>query len=222
MKNSLLVFPFLFLCFLPNPSWCASEPLLDVFGDEVVTGTEYYIVSAIRGAGGGGLNFLSGRNEPCPMDVFQERSDLQRGRPLLFFPLNYTGEEGTVIYGSTDLNIKFNVEPRSCNEETTVWKVDNYDDQKGAWFITTNGVIGNPGAETLKNWFKFEKAADNLNMYKIVHCPSVCKSCVKLCSAVGIDFETERRLALSHSAFPVVLIKASVAHKLMGRFNAII
>ncbi|KAL5746948.1 hypothetical protein ACOSP7_023937 [Xanthoceras sorbifolium] len=222
MKNSLLVFPFLFLCFLPNPLLGAPEPLLDISGDKVVTGTEYYIVSVIRGAGGGGLNFISGRNEPCPMDVFQERSDLRRGRPLSLFPVNYNGEVGTVVYDSTDLNIQFNVQRPRCNEETTVWKVDNYDNKMGAWFITTNGVIGNPGAETLQNWFKFEKVADDLNVYKIVHCPSVCKSCVKLCSDVGIHFETERRLALSHSPFMMVLMKVSEVHKLRERLNAII
>ncbi|KAH7550619.1 hypothetical protein ACOSP7_023933 [Xanthoceras sorbifolium] len=223
MKSSIsLALSFLFLCFLPNPLLGAPEPLLDMFNDKVVTGTEYYIVSAITGAGGGGLNILSGRNDPCPMDVVQESSDLKPGRALLFFPFNYTGEAGTVVYDSTDLNIQFNVRPRSCNQETTVWKVDNYDDAKGEWFITTNGVIGNPGAETLQNWFKFMKVSADFDMYKIVHCPSVCKSCVKLCSDVGIHFETERRLALSHSPFRLVLIKASDAHKLRERLNAII
>ncbi|KAH7550624.1 hypothetical protein JRO89_XS13G0233600 [Xanthoceras sorbifolium] len=160
MKNSLLVFPFIFLCFLPNPLLGAPEPLLDVFHQEVVTGTQYYIVSAHFQ--GGGLNLLSGRNEPCPMDVFQERSNL--GRPVSFLPLNYNEEVGsTVVYDSTDMNIQFNIQNLNCEEETTVWKVDNLDDEKNAWFITTNGVAGNPRA--VRNWFKFEKVPEDARIY---------------------------------------------------------
>ena len=33
----------------------ANEPVLDIDGEELQTGVEYYVVSAIWGAGGGGL-----------------------------------------------------------------------------------------------------------------------------------------------------------------------
>nr|ABG47463.1 vegetative storage protein [Litchi chinensis] len=225
MKSSLLTLTFLvvFLSFLPNSLLGASEPLYDINGDEVITGTEYYIVSAIRGGGGGGLNLFSGRNERCPMDVFQHRSDLQRGSPMMFFPVNYNGEKGAVVRASTDMNIQFNVQPDACSQHSTVWKVDNYDEKGGAWFITTNGVIGNPGSKTIHNWFKFEKVGTDLNAYKIVHCPSVCDSCVTLCSDVGINYGTQRRLALSSdSQKPFMLMKVSDVQKYMGRFNAVI
>ena len=222
MKSSILLvlLSFLSISILPNPSLGAPQPLLDISGDEIVTGTEYYIVSAITGAGGGGLNLFFGRNKPCPMDVYQEPLDLLRGRPLLFFPVNYTGEEGDIVYESTDMNIQFNIQSPICPGKTTVWKVDNYDDEQNAWFITTNGVVGNPGPKTQQNWFKFEKIGF---MYKIVHCPSVCMSSEKLCSAVGIHFDARRRLALNDDRpFPLVFLKASDVDKVRERFTAVI
>ena len=41
-------------CFL-GVADAANEPVLDIDGEELQTGVEYYVVSAIWGAGGGGL-----------------------------------------------------------------------------------------------------------------------------------------------------------------------
>ncbi|MFI3449542.1 Kunitz family serine protease inhibitor, partial [Klebsiella pneumoniae] len=159
-----------------------SVPLVDVNGKEVKANQDYYIVSAIWGAGGGGLNLSPGRNELCPLDVFQEGSDMQRGSPLRFSAHTNTD----IIYEAMDLNVKFSTEKTTRCNEPTVWKVDNYDESRGEWFVTTGGVEGNPGRQTLQNWFKFERIGSTLTgMYKIVHCPSVCKSCVHLCENVG-------------------------------------
>ncbi|KAJ4713691.1 Kunitz trypsin inhibitor [Melia azedarach] len=211
MKTSVLLpLSFLLLVFTAGkPSSAASEPVLDIHDEPLRTGTSYYIVSALTGGGGGGLNLGSGRNKTCPLDVIQEPSDIRRGLPLTFSPAN--GDHNT-IYLSEDLNIQFTVVPLSCNQPT-VWKVDNYDESSGQWFITTNGVKGNPGAKTLRNWFKIEKTVNWVKgSYKIVHCPSVCESCVSLCSDVGRYFEENgsvRRLALRDDfQFGVVFIKA--------------
>ncbi|KAH9724997.1 Kunitz trypsin inhibitor 5 [Citrus sinensis] len=166
------------------------EPLLDVNGNKVESTLQYYIVSAIWGAGGGGVSLHGGRNGYCPLDVIQLPSDTQNGIKLTLSPYN----NSTIVRESTDLNLRFSVLLSGrdyCNEQP-LWKVDNYDAASGKWFITTGGLDGT---------------------YKIVHCPSVCESCVKLCNNVGRSFEDGvRRLVLvrdDEPAFPVVLIPAT-------------
>ncbi|GAY61735.1 hypothetical protein CUMW_212280 [Citrus unshiu] len=186
------------------------EPLLDVNGNKVESTLQYHIVSAIWGPGGGGVSLHGGRNGYCPLDVIQLPSAIQWGKKLILSPY----DNSTIVRESTDLNLRFVgllSGSKQCNE-LPLWKVDNYDASSGRWFITTGGLDGHPGAETLLNWFKLEKT--NLpGAYKIVHCPSVCESCVKLCSSVGrFSFEDGvRRLVLvrdDEPAFPVVLIPA--------------
>ncbi|KAH7550614.1 hypothetical protein ACOSP7_023943 [Xanthoceras sorbifolium] len=201
MKSSSLAFSFtfLFLAFITKPLFAAApEPLVDIRGDKVLTGTTYRIVSAIRGGGGGGLTLGDGRNGLCPLDVVQLGSDLMWGLPFFFSPINSTTiDQQSFVYDSTDLNIIFVVPQIIICDVPKVFKVDNYDESTGQWFITTNGAIGNPGPQTLQNWFKFEKVHGNT--YKIKYCPSVCESCVSLCSDVGIyhDDKAQRRLALN-------------------------
>ncbi|KAH9781061.1 Kunitz trypsin inhibitor 5 [Citrus sinensis] len=166
------------------------EPLLDVNGNKVESTLQYHIVSAIWGAGGGGVSLHGGRNGYCPLDVIQLPSAIQWGKKLILSPY----DNSTIVRESTDLNLRFVgllSGSKQCNE-LPLWKVDNYDASSGRWFITTGGLDG---------------------AYKIVHCPSVCESCVKLCSSVGrFSFEDGvRRLVLvrdDEPAFPVVLIPA--------------
>ncbi|KAK1592492.1 hypothetical protein Q3G72_025777 [Acer saccharum] len=214
MKSSLLALSlsFLFFALLTKPLLGRSDPLLDLDGDKVEAGSAYYIVSIIRGAGGGGLTLSPNRNGSCPLDVTQHSSDLLRGYPMFFYPINYSNENRGYVHESMDVNIQFYANIISCNEPM-VWKVDNYDEKRGAWFITTNGVVGNPGPQTLPNWFKFVKIGVGINSYKIVHCPSdVSESTVHLCSDVGINYvENARRLALSSTqSFRLGFIKAQV------------
>ncbi|TXG51801.1 hypothetical protein EZV62_024325 [Acer yangbiense] len=42
--------------------------------------------------------------------------------------------------------------------------------KKGDWFVTTEGVEGNPSRETVSNWFKIEKFDGD---YKLLFCPIV-------------------------------------------------
>lgn len=67
------------------------------------------------------------------------------------------------------------------------------------------GVEGNPGRETLDNWFKIEKTDDG---YKFVFCPTVCNFCKVICRDVGIflDGNGMRRLALSDVPFSVIFM----------------
>ncbi|KAJ4713698.1 Trypsin inhibitor [Melia azedarach] len=159
-------------------------------------------VTAIWGAGGDGLSLHSGRNSLCPLNVIQESFDLERGIRINFSPF----DNSIVVRESTDLNIKFLTLITSCNKQP-VWKVDNYDDSRGKWFISTGGEEGNPGAHTLQNWFKLERIGSNAGIYKIVHCPSVCESCVKLCNNVGISYvDGARRLVLVPDEEPALAV----------------
>ncbi|XP_052294537.1 21 kDa seed protein [Citrus sinensis] len=197
---------FLLLAFAAKPLVGRPDPLLDINGNEVEATRDYYVVSAIRGAGGGGLSLFKGRNGLCPFDVIQESSDLQKGTPLRFATYKNT----SIIHENMDLTMKFSAQTR-CNEPT-VWKVDDHDEPRGKWFITTGGVEGNPGPQTLKNWFKFQRSVTFPDAYKIVHCPSVCNSCVSLCENVGVSHEDGAgRLVLKADdelVFPVVIIPA--------------
>ncbi|TXG53966.1 hypothetical protein EZV62_019222 [Acer yangbiense] len=168
MKSSLLALSlsFLFLALLTKPLLGRSDPLLDLDGDKVEAGSAYYIVSIMIGAGGGDLTLSPNRNGSCPLDVTQHSSDLLRGYPMFFYPINYSSENR-----------------------------------------------GNPGPQTLPNWFKFVKIGVGINAYKIVHCPSdVSESTVHLCSDVGINYvENARRLALSSTQpFRLGFVKAQV------------
>lgn len=201
----VIAISFLLLAFATKPLVGRPDPLLDINGNEVEASRDYYLVSVIRGAGGGGLTLYRGRNELCPLDVIQLSSDLQKGTRLRFAAYNNT----SIIHEAVDLNVKFSTET-SCNEPT-VWRVDNYDPSRGKWFITTGGVEGNPGAQTLQNWFKLERVGTDQGTYKIVHCPSVCKSCVFLCNDVGVAHDYRRRLALTagnERVFGVVIVPA--------------
>ncbi|XP_052197418.1 21 kDa seed protein-like [Diospyros lotus] len=168
-------------------------PVIDIDGDMVVAGAEYYLMEWTGGAKSvnGGLDLSDrGRHQTCPLDVFRHTTHTF-GRALTFSPAVETQEN--VIYQSSDLNIKFTGAPPICNNTTTaVWKVDSYDEKFGKWFITTNGVEGNPGAETLLNWFQFENlTTEAKHAYRIVHSPGgVCETWPHLSSNLGV-YETD-------------------------------
>ncbi|XP_027159534.1 21 kDa seed protein-like [Coffea eugenioides] len=201
MKQSLLFLSFLLLNSFLSFAAEKPNPVLDHDGDEIRAGVEYYIVSSIRGAGGGGVTYgRSISNESCPLPVVQEKLDLLRGHPVTFTPVN--SKEG-VVRVSTDLNIKFSEATPVCNE-SNVWKLD-FDEELGQHFILTNGVEGNPGCGTIHNWFKIEEAFDKT--YRLVFCPTVCNICNVICKDVGVF--SDRRLALGGTRpFTVFILKA--------------
>ncbi|KAK3001390.1 hypothetical protein RJ639_020839 [Escallonia herrerae] len=87
--------------------------------------------------------------------------------------------------------------------QSTVWKLNSY---SGQYDVTTGGVEGNPGRETIENWFKIEKYEDD---YKLVFCPTVCNYCKVICKGVGILIQNGRRqLTLSNVPFKVMFKKA--------------
>ncbi|KAF5934208.1 hypothetical protein HYC85_030379 [Camellia sinensis] len=187
------------LIFLSTAS-SAPSPVRDIEGKEVRVGIDYYILPVFRGKGGGLT--LASTTQRCPLDVVQARQEVDHGLPLTFSPVN---PKKGVVRVSTDLNIKFSA--ATICVQSTVWRLANYDESTRQYFVTTGGVEGNPGPETVSNWFKIEKFNDD---YKLVFCPGVCDVCKVICRDVGIyiDEHGTRRLALSDVPFKVMFKKA--------------
>ncbi|XP_073279856.1 kunitz trypsin inhibitor 5-like [Primulina huaijiensis] len=205
--NSLISYIILLILIHGNHYMVSTEgaeelpaPVVDLAGNNLREGTRYYILPLIRGRGGG-VTLSSTRNKTCPLSVVQAPFELQNGLPLTFSPVK--SEKGGFIRESTDLNIKFSA--ASICVQSTVWKLDQYDESSKQYFITTGGVEGNPGPGTISNWFKIEKYQSD---YKLVYCPTVCNFCKVICRDVGIFFEDgKRRLALSDTPFVVMFKK---------------
>nr|KJB73819.1 hypothetical protein B456_011G254800 [Gossypium raimondii] len=179
MKTTTASVFLLFIIFSVTPSSflfgvanATNEPVLDIDGNEVQTG---------RPSG-----------NPCPEVVAQRRSS-DDGIPVIFS--NSDSNDG-VVRLSSDINIEFiPLRPKLCRT-TTVWKVDDYDHSAGKWWVITDGVKGNPGANTLTSWFRIEKAGDLDYTFK--YCPAVCGTCPALCNKITRDSDGEMvRLALS-------------------------
>ncbi|XP_027359333.1 miraculin-like [Abrus precatorius] len=174
----------------------APEQVVDTTGKILRAGSSYYVVPASSDVGG--LD-LASTGEDCPLDVVAV--DGYQGSPLTFTPVN---TKKGVIRVSTDLNIYFPIET-TC-PESTVWKLKDYDYSTGQRFITTGGSFGNPGWQTINNWFKIEKFED---AYKLVYCPSVCSDCSYQCSDIGIyQDQYGKRLALSYAPYKVQFQRA--------------
>ncbi|KAK4799111.1 hypothetical protein SAY86_024476 [Trapa natans] len=202
--SSLLSLLFLLASPLFSSSTSAPPPVLDIDGQSLLIGTEYYILPFVRGQGGG-LTISPPQNGTCPLTVVQKPLEVDSGLPLLFSPAS--GNNG-VVSVSTDLNVYFSSVMTICIQ-STVWMLAPFDDEAGHRFVTTGGRTGNPGQETVNNWFKIEKVKEEEDYYKLVFCPTVCSNCNVVCGDVGVyDDNGVRRLALSDVPFKVKFKKA--------------
>lgn len=174
MKMLLLFLSFLLLAF--GSVKAHNPPVLDVSHKKVQTSTNYFILP-YNTTYGGGLSLAATRNQTCPLEVVLHVERYDDEIPVTFHPV--TTEDG-VVRESTDLSIKFRTKT-SCTK-STIMKVDNYDKLRKRYYLTVGGVEGNPGRETIKNWFKIEKYKDN---YKLMYCPTVCETCKVICKNVG-------------------------------------
>ncbi|CAA0820997.1 Kunitz family trypsin and protease inhibitor protein [Striga hermonthica] len=175
MKKAHLLLTFtLFSIWKLCPASEQPSPVLDIRGNVVRAGVDYYILPVIRGMGGG-LTVGSTGNRTCPFNVVQEQLEVDDGLPLTFHPVD---PKRGVVRVSTDHNIEF-----------------------------SGGLKGNPGRETVSNWFKIEEYEGD---YKLVFCPTVCNYCKVVCKDVGVFVEDGQRvLALTDNApFRVMFKKA--------------
>ncbi|KNA21296.1 hypothetical protein SOVF_044550 [Spinacia oleracea] len=155
------------LLFLSPPTATAKDSVvLDVDGNPVEAGSQYYVLtSGWGGAGRGGLTAAS-LGGPCPLYVGQYRLWVQKGSPVTFYPSNPSQKH---ITQSSDVNIAFAPNPICRNQG--VWQL-GYNGI--SFYITTNGVIGKQeDVDTFANWFKIEQAGGLPGAYKIVYCFAV-------------------------------------------------
>ncbi|CAI9113356.1 OLC1v1013941C1 [Oldenlandia corymbosa var. corymbosa] len=220
MKPSITYLPFLLLCITySNTLLCSStaadplssqpEAVVDTLGRPVKFGDYFYYIKPADKTGkypGGGLGLrgIQGNmsDSSCPLCVVQETIELRDGLAMQFYPVNKP-DDG-IIRVDTDLNIQFAF-PDTCNQPT-VWRLQK---TKGKWFVNLGGEIGNPGPETVSNWFKFlktGKSKEGYNKYLILYCPmSVCRSCNVVCKNVGIVMQNgKRRLGLAKKPYEIV------------------
>ncbi|XP_047156492.1 miraculin-like [Vigna umbellata] len=209
MKTALFAFVLLF-ALVSQPLLGAAEAspdeVVDTVGKLLRAGVNYNILLSMpytnsRNPKGLGLSKIG---KSCPLDVVVV--DRYHSLPLRFIPVN---PKKGVIRVSTDLNIMFppNI---TCPHHSTVWKLESFKVSKGRSLslVSTGGVKGNPGRETIGNWFKIEKYG---GAYKLVYCPSVCPYCKHVvCENVGmfVDEKGNHRLALSAVPFQVKFLKA--------------
>nr|GFA07920.1 Kunitz-like protease inhibitor [Tanacetum cinerariifolium] len=174
------------------------DPIRDIDGNLVRSGTDYYILPVFRGRGGG-VTLAPTRNDSCPLDVVQANLEVDNGLPLKFTPVD---PKKGVIRESTDLNIIFSAS--SICIQSNVWMLEEYE---GQLIVTGHGVSGNPGQETISNWFKIEKFDQD---YKLVFCPTVCDLCRPVCGDIGVNIDENgsRRLAISDVPFKIMFKKA--------------
>lgn len=207
MKSIYLSFALLFvLCTQPllGEADASPEQVVDTEGNKVRASVDYYIrpvpTTPCDGQGpcvvGSGFVLIArSPNETYPLNVAVVEGF--RGQAVTFTPVD---PKKGVIRVSTDLNIKVSLE--TICEESTIWKLDAFDASIGKWFVTTGGVMGNPGKDTISNWFKIEKYEDD---YKLVYCPTVCDFCKPVCGNVGVfvDSNGNKRVALTDEPFKV-------------------
>ncbi|MQM00622.1 hypothetical protein Taro_033359 [Colocasia esculenta] len=138
----------------------ASNPVLDVDGNELRRGHLYYARSVMRP--GGGLT-LAAPNDSCPLNVAQAPFDDYSGRPLAFFPEN--ADDDTVQEGST-LYIMF--PERTACPQSTRWTLD-----REAGFVTTGGTTSSAIGPHYSR-FAIRKAGDASSQpdyYQVEVCP---------------------------------------------------
>ncbi|XP_058773541.1 kunitz trypsin inhibitor 5-like [Vicia villosa] len=203
MKITFLAFFLLFAFMSSQPllgdAEASFDQVVDTLGKKLRADANYYILPVLpihkcgpygKCRSSGSSLALASLEKSCPLDVVVV--DKYQGLPITFTPVN---PKKGVIRVSTDLNIKFTSRP-TCLHHSTVWRLDRYNVYKRQWFVTTGGVVGNPGLETINNWFKIGKYGD---AYKLMFCPSVVQSFKHVCKDVGIfvDENGNKRLALS-------------------------
>ncbi|MCD7461726.1 hypothetical protein HAX54_046905 [Datura stramonium] len=203
----LLSLVHLLLAFSSSCTATTPNPVLpvvrDVEGDILRSDARYFVVSAITGAGGGGvtrgptINGDADANFVCPFQVVQSPLDVDRGMSVYFKP---KAPKQVEITESTSLNIEFYLDnPTIC--KNNVWEVEGFPGHRIPMFLSTNGEAGNP--LKVATWFQIKKVNDFA--YKFVFCPFG----EDFCSDIGIKVvDGQRRLALrTDNTFTVVFIK---------------
>ncbi|KAJ0667610.1 putative proteinase inhibitor I3, Kunitz legume, kunitz inhibitor STI-like superfamily [Helianthus annuus] len=186
MKTIIFFSLAFFLCIFKANS--APGPVLDDSGKPLRSGAEYYVILTNIKNYTSTIWPVAVGNNTCPAGVVEHQT---KGWVNAFTITPVDPKKG-VIRLYTDVNIKF-LGSTLC-DESNVWKL-KYDNGMKQYAVMMGGVEGNPGPETLDNWFKIDKTTDG---YKFVYCPSVCSYCKVMCGDIGttIDNNGVSRLVL--------------------------
>ncbi|KAH0689879.1 hypothetical protein KY289_017237 [Solanum tuberosum] len=164
-----------------------SEPVLDNSGKALVQGSQYFIVPVTDRSNEGGLGVSGIRNTVDPLVVTQyPQSSVSKS--LRFTPVD---SNENIVRLSTDLNVKF-MDIIFPDNRFMVWTI-NTTLIPQRYLVAVGGVEGNPGRDTLGNWFKIDKYED---AYKFVYCPGVCETCRPFCGDIGIIVEPNNKRVL--------------------------
>ncbi|XP_031477653.1 miraculin-like [Nymphaea colorata] len=195
----LAIFSIATLFFLASTGEAAALPgrIFDTDGNPLRSRTaRYYIMPVVDDAYGGlESEYRIKGTYTCPKFICQDENKFPTSTPASFWPVDGMGS----VRLSTDMNVEFH-EWNPCPEKP-IWTLPSTDPATGKRMVRYGGMIGKPGPETVNNWFRIEKSGDN---YKLVFCPSVCKTCKAVCEDLGIHYQDGQRwLVLGGSPFAV-------------------
>ncbi|XP_031475501.1 miraculin-like [Nymphaea colorata] len=199
-KTSMLViFSLAALFLLVSTGEAAALPgrILDTDGNPLKSRTAKYYISPVVQDNYGGLTaeYRTNGTYECPKFISQEDYSTLDGVTASFWPVD--GRSSVRL--ATDLNVEFH-EWNPCPEKP-IWTLPATDRATGQRMVRYGGVIGNAGPETVNNWFRIQQSGKN---YKLVFCPSVCKTCKAACADLGLYYQNGQRwLVLGGRPFEV-------------------
>lgn len=89
-----------------------------------------------------------------------------------------------------------------------MWRLTGSEDDTALYYVATDGVKGNPGKDTLSNWFKVD---EYMGYYKLRFCPGVCNFCKPVCGDLSVVIRDGKRwlvLDKENQPFPFEFVKA--------------
>ncbi|CAK8532491.1 unnamed protein product [Lathyrus sativus] len=201
---SPLTLSFLLFVFITNLSLAFSNEVLrqvlDVNGNPIFPGGQYYIRPAIRGPTGGGVRLGRTGNLTCPVTVLQDRREAKNGLPVKFV---IPGISPGIIFTGTPIEILYTRKPSCAKSSKWLVFVDNVI-QKAC--VGIGGPENYPGVQTLSGLFKIEKHESGFG-YKLGFCIKGSPTCLDI-GRFDND-EAGRRLNLTeHEAFQVQFVEA--------------
>ncbi|MED6203743.1 hypothetical protein PIB30_002512 [Stylosanthes scabra] len=179
-----------------------AQQVLDINGNPIFPGREYYILPSIRGPPGGGVKLATTGNSNCPATVLQDYSEVVNGIPVKF---TIPGVSTLEIYEGTPLEIEFTEKPKCIESSKWIIFVDN---DIGKACAGIGGPKDHPGQQTFPGTFSIKKY--NFG-YKLVFCVAGSQTCLDI--GRYDNGEGGRRLNLTEGeAFDIVFVEPTSSY----------
>ncbi|KAI4338277.1 hypothetical protein L6164_016619 [Bauhinia variegata] len=192
MKTLFLILSLFLVAITTN-----AEPVLDITGEPLIPGAQYYILPIVWGAGGGGLRPGKAGNSTNPVNVLKAFSDFDLGEPVKFTTVPKLG----LIPTDTLLHIKFEKTPEGVSSGNWI----TVKDLGETWTVGIGGPQDHEGYETLSGFFKIHKLG---HAYKLSFVPYINTA---LSADIGTSIDNDRNWRLvvtSEQPYPVLFRKA--------------